>query len=65
MLPASSTVGARPSASWESKAAFEAFRDERVVPAITTALGVVVAAGGPRPAEWFEVKHMLRGQAVE
>jgi tellurite resistance-related uncharacterized protein len=46
---------------WESRAAFEAFRDERVLPAVAATLGEEAAAAGPPPAEWFEIKHMLGG----
>ena len=44
---------------WESKEAFEAFREERIVPAVTGALGDDLAAAGPPPSEWFEVRHLI------
>ena len=42
---------------WESKEAFEAFRNERVIPAVSSALGGDGDAAAPPPSEWFEVKH--------
>jgi hypothetical protein len=44
---------------WESKEAFEAFRNERVIPAVSSALGEDGDATAPPPSEWFEVKHTL------
>jgi hypothetical protein len=44
---------------WESRAAFEAFREERVLPAVRAVLGDELAAAGPPPEEWFEVKHLI------
>ena len=44
---------------WESKEAFEAFREQRIVPAVTGALGADLAAAGPPPSEWFEVRHLI------
>jgi quinol monooxygenase YgiN len=44
---------------WESKDAFEAFRNERIVPAVSAALGESLAAAGPPPSEWFEVRHSI------
>jgi hypothetical protein len=45
---------------WESKKAFEAFRDERLLPAVRATLGEEFLAAGPPPDEWFEVKHTVR-----
>jgi hypothetical protein len=44
---------------WESKEAFERFRDERIMPAVRRALGDEMADAGPPPSEWFEAKHVL------
>jgi hypothetical protein len=44
---------------WESKEAAEKFRDERVLPAATAALGADVVEAGPPPEEWFEAKHLV------
>jgi hypothetical protein len=43
---------------WESKEAYERFIEERVLPAVRTALDQGIAAGPP-PEEWFEAKHMI------
>ena len=44
---------------WESKEAFEAFRNERVIPAVSSALGEDGDAAAPPPSEWFEIKQTL------
>jgi hypothetical protein len=46
---------------WESRDAFETFREERIVPAVAAAAGEDLAAAGPPPTEWFEIKHMIGG----
>jgi heme-degrading monooxygenase HmoA len=46
---------------WESEEAFNRFRDERLMPAVTRALGEELVAAGPPPSESFEVKHLVRG----
>jgi hypothetical protein len=45
---------------WESEAAYERFRDERLMPAARQALGDAVIDAGPPPQETFEVKHLVR-----
>ena len=44
---------------WESREAHDRFRDERLMPAVVTALGEAVATAGPPPEESFEVKHLI------
>lgn len=44
---------------WESEDAFERFLAERILPAVREAIGEEMAAAGPPPTEWFEVKHMI------
>jgi hypothetical protein len=44
---------------WESKAAYEAFVEERVAPAVTATLGEDVAAAGPPPSESFDARHLF------
>jgi len=44
---------------WETKAAFERFRDMRLIPAVISTLGQDFADAGPPPDEWFEIKHSL------
>jgi hypothetical protein len=44
---------------WESREAHDHFVEARVVPAVREALGEEIAAAGPPPTEWFEVKHMM------
>jgi hypothetical protein len=44
---------------WESEAAYERFRDERLLPAVRETMGDQALAAGPPPQESFEVKHML------
>ena len=44
---------------WESREAYERFRDERLMPAVVAALGEEVLAAGPPPEEWFEVKDLV------
>jgi hypothetical protein len=46
---------------WESKDAFERFHHERIMPAVEEALGEDMAAAGPPPTEWFEVKYLMTG----
>jgi hypothetical protein len=50
---------------WESKAAFEAFREERILPAVRATLGDGAVAAGPPPEEGFEVKPWSAGRSVE
>jgi hypothetical protein len=45
---------------WESQAAFEKFRDERLMPAVVQVLGQEAVDAGPPPTESFEVKHMVK-----
>lgn len=45
---------------WESEAAFERFRDERLLPAAREALGDAVVDAGPPPQESFEAKHLVK-----
>jgi hypothetical protein len=45
---------------WESQEAYVRFRDERLMPAVLQVVGAAALEAGPPPAEWFEVKHMLR-----
>jgi len=45
---------------WESEAAYERFRDERLMPAARAALGDEVIDAGPPPEESFEVKHLVK-----
>ena len=47
-------------AVWESQAAFERFRDERLLPAARQALGDEMLDAGPPPQESFEVKHIVK-----
>jgi len=42
---------------WESMDAFERFRTERLLPAVSRALGEEMAAGPPPPGYWYEVRH--------
>ena len=45
---------------WESEAAFERFRDERLMPAVREAMGEAAIAAGPPPEESFEVKNLVK-----
>ena len=45
---------------WESEAAFEKFRDERLMPAVIQAMGQEVVDAGPPATESFEVKHLVK-----
>jgi hypothetical protein len=45
---------------WESQAAYERFRDARLLPAVCQALGDEMANAGPPPQESFEVKHIVK-----
>ena len=45
---------------WESKEAFERFRNERLLPVVAQVHGDEVVGAGPPPSEWFEVKHLLQ-----
>ncbi len=47
-------------AVWESQAAFERFRDERIIPAVRQELGEDAVTAGPPPGESFEVKHIVK-----
>jgi hypothetical protein len=49
---------------WESKEAYEAFREGRLMPAVTAALGEQFAAAGPPPEEWFEIKRVMGGERL-
>jgi hypothetical protein len=44
---------------WESREAWNRFREERLMPVVTEILGEAVATAGPPPEEWFEVKHLI------
>jgi hypothetical protein len=46
---------------WESEAAYQRFRDERLMPAVQEALGEEAVAAGPPPQESFEAKHVVTG----
>ena len=45
---------------WESQAAYERFRDERLMPAVRETIGDQAIAAGPPPQESFEVKHLIK-----
>ena len=45
---------------WESQAAYERFREERLMPAVRQALGDAAVSAGPPPQESFEVKHLVK-----
>jgi quinol monooxygenase YgiN len=45
---------------WESEAAYERFRDERLIPAVRQALGDAMVDAGPPPHESFEAKHLVK-----
>ena len=45
---------------WESQAAYERFRDERLLPAVRQAMGDEAVNAGPPPQESFEVKHLVK-----
>ena len=45
---------------WESEAAYERFRDERLMPAVRQAMGDEVVDAGPPPQESFEAKHIVK-----
>ena len=45
---------------WESEAAYERFRDERLIPAVREALGDAMVDQGPPPSESFEAKHLVK-----
>ena len=44
---------------WESEADYNRFREGRLMPAVTQAMGEEVVAAGPPPQESFEVKHLV------
>lgn len=44
---------------WESREAFDQFRDERLMPAVAATLGDELVAAGPPPEEWFEARHLI------
>ncbi|MCY7413221.1 MAG: hypothetical protein LH471_09360 [Salinibacterium sp.] len=46
---------------WESQAAYERFREERLMPAVIKAMGEEAATAGPPPQETFDVKHIVKG----
>jgi heme-degrading monooxygenase HmoA len=45
---------------WESQAAYEKFREERLMPAVRQAMGEEAVSAGPPPQESFEVKHLVK-----
>lgn len=45
---------------WESQAAYERFRDQRIMPAVKQEIGEDAMTTGPPPQESFEVKHMVK-----
>ena len=45
---------------WESEAAYEQFRDQRLMPAVQEAMGADAIAAGPPPSESFEVKNLVK-----
>jgi hypothetical protein len=45
---------------WESEAAYERFREERLMPAVRQMLGDEAADAGPPPQESFEAKHVVK-----
>lgn len=45
---------------WESEAAYDRFRDERLMPAVQEALPAELANAGPPPSESFEAQHVIR-----
>jgi hypothetical protein len=45
---------------WESEAAYERFRESRLMPAVLATMGEQAMAAGPPPTETFEVKHLVR-----
>jgi len=45
---------------WESEAAFERFRNERLMPAVVEIMGDAAVAAGPPPTESFEAKHLVK-----
>ena len=47
-------------AVWESQAAYERFRDERLMPAVRQAMGDDAVNAGPPPQESFEAKHIVK-----
>jgi hypothetical protein len=42
-----------------SEAAYNRFREERLMPAVIKAMGEEAVAAGPPPQESFEVKHLV------
>jgi hypothetical protein len=45
---------------WESEEHANRFRDQRLMPAVTQALGEQAVAAGPPPQEAFEAKHVIK-----
>jgi hypothetical protein len=45
---------------WESQAAHDRFRDERILPAVRATMGDAAIDAGPPPEESFEVKHIVK-----
>jgi hypothetical protein len=45
---------------WESQAAYERFREERLMPAVGQAMGDEAVNAGPPPEESFEAKHIVK-----
>ena len=46
---------------WESEDAYNRFREEHLMPAVTQTLGEDFIAAGPPPQESFEARHVLKG----
>jgi hypothetical protein len=45
---------------WESEAAYQRFREDRLMPAVREVMGEAAIAAGPPPQESFEVKHLVK-----
>ncbi len=45
---------------WESEEDWNRFREGRLMPAVTKALGEQAVAAGPPPEEAFEAKHVVK-----
>jgi hypothetical protein len=45
---------------WESQAAFERFRDERLMPVVREVLSEEMVDAGPPPQESFETKNIIK-----
>ena len=53
--------GVRTMSVWESKAAFESFLAERVLPVASGALGEEAAGAGAKTSTALEVGHLIKG----